>query len=322
MKIEKTKLKCAVCGKQSNQEIVLSQHHFGVKQHLDTRCDNGMVDVPIQECPHCHYSNSSIDTCEEVTKKIVESPAYQAIVSSDLNKKAKSYIQAAIINEKMKNFENAGNLYLFATWVFEDENDNKNATKYRKLAYKNLIKVAEEKDDGDTYLQCTDLLRKNKEFDKANELAHKVFLDATNVDPEYRVTNEYVDLLNIIHFERKLIQNKDSADHLVEESIKAMGFVDFNSLFMKYSKKLKSHSDISVYAPIVYNMKSEYLSAVVNYLRTGEQENLVYGEYSTDMIIKSYWVEKLDYIKAVVILDNIEKLGEDGCYAFHPYEVE
>ena len=69
-------------------------------------------------------------------------------------------------------------------------------------------------------------------------------------------------------------------------------------------------------------MKDEYFNAVVKYLRTGEQENLVYDEYSTDKIIKAYWVENLDYIKAVVILDNIERFGDNGCYVFNPYIVE
>ncbi len=99
-------------------------------------------------------------------------------------------------------------------------------------------------------------------------------------------------------------------------------FIDFNNLFMKYSKNLTSHSDISILAPIVYKMKDEYFNAVVNYLKTGNKINLIYGEYSTDKIIKAYWVEKLDYIKAVVILDNIEKFADEGCYIFNPYIVE
>lgn len=197
-----------------------------------------------------------------------------------------------------------------------------NATKYRKLACKNLMQIAEKEDNGDIYIQCVDLLRKNREFEKAHNLLHKVRLDLHSVDVQYKDTDEYIDLSNIIKFEEQLIKNKDCSDHLVEESIKAMCFVDFKCLFMKYSKNLTSHSDISIYAPIVYNMKSEYLRAVVDYLRTGTMTNLVYREYSTDKIIKSYWVEKLDYIKAVVILDNIEKLGDDGCYVFNPYIVE
>ncbi len=108
----------------------------------------------------------------------------------------------------------------------------------------------------------------------------------------------------------------------VKESKEKMSFVDFNCLFMTYSRNLTSHSDISIYAPIVYNMKDEYFDAVVKYLKTGEQENLIYGKYSIDMIIKSYWVEKLDYIKAVVILDNIQKFSDNACDIFNPYEVE
>lgn len=108
----------------------------------------------------------------------------------------------------------------------------------------------------------------------------------------------------------------------MKESVERMGFATFNCLFMQYSKNLTFHSDISIYAPIIYNMKDEYFNAVVKYLKTGEQENLVYGEYSTDKVIKAYWVEKLDYIKAVVILDNIEKFGDEGYHIFNPYIVE
>jgi hypothetical protein len=322
MRSEKLELKCAVCGKQSTQKIVYSSHAFGVKQHLDARADNGSVDVPIQECPHCHYSNANISKENKGAKKIVESATYQNIINSNLDKSAKQYIQAAIINEKERNFASAGNLYLFATWIFEDNKDRKNATKYRKLAYKNLIKFAEEKDEGDTFIQCADLLRKNKEFEKAKELVDKIHYELFQVDADYKNTDEYIVLKNIVDFEDKLIKNKDFADHLVEESVVRMSFVDFNCLFMRYSQNLTSHSDVSIYAPIVYNMKDEYFNAVVKYLKTGEQENLVCGEYSTDMIIKAYWVEKLDYIKAVVILDNIEKANENGCAVFYPYEVE
>lgn len=321
MKIEKTKLKCAVCGKQSNQEVVYSSHSFGAKQHLDCRYDNGQVVAPIQECPYCHYANIDISRESKNAKQIYSCAKYQEILNSNFDNKIKNYLKAALVNEKDKEAL-AAQLYLNATWCFEDENDKKNATKYRKLACKNLIEIAEKEDNGDIYIQCIDLLRKNKEFDKAYELLHKVRLDLTGVDVEYKLTDEYTDLLNIIKFEEKLIKNKDFADHLVEESIKAMGFVDFNSLFMRHSKKLKSHSDISVYAPIVYNMKSEYLCAVVDYLRTGKMTNLIYGEYSTDMIMNSYHLDKMDYIQAVVILDNIEKLGDNGCYVFNPYVVE
>ena len=185
-----------------------------------------------------------------------------------------------------------------------------------------MLEIAEKEDKGDIDIQCIDLLRKNKEFDKAQEILKKVRIDLFNVDANYKLTDEYIALKNIVKFEEKLIKSKDSADHLLEESQERMGFVDFHCLFMTYSQNLTSHSDISIFAPIVYNMKNEYFDAVVKYLRTGEQENLVYGEYSTDMIIKSYRGDNLDYIKAVVILDNIEKFGDNGCYIFNPYIVE
>lgn len=120
----------------------------------------------------------------------------------------------------------------------------------------------------------------------------------------------------------KIEKDNLKCENCEKENKTRMSFVDFNCLFMEYSKNLTSHSDISIYAPIIYNMKDEYFDAVVKYLKTGDQENLVYDEYSIDKIIKAYWVEELDYIKAVVILDNIERLGDNGCLVFNPYIVE
>lgn len=321
MKIEKVNLKCVNCGKESKQEVVYSSHIFGGKRHLDCRFDNGQVVAPIQECPHCHYANIDIARESKNAKQVYASAKFQEVLNSKFDYKIKNYLKAALVNEKDKE-DCTAQLYLYATWCFEDNGDKRNATKYRKLACKNLLEIAEKEDNGDIYIQCIDLLRKNKEFDKAQEILKKVRIDLFNVDANYKLTDEYIALKNIVKFEEKLIKSKDSADHLLEESQERMGFVDFHCLFMTYSQNLTSHSDISIFAPIVYNMKNEYFDAVVKYLRTGEQENLVYGEYSTDMIIKSYRGDNLDYIKAVVILDNIEKFGDNGCYIFNPYIVE
>ncbi len=320
MKTKTLSLKCVNCGKESEQEVVVSSSTFGAKQHLDTRCDNGQVDAPIQECPHCHYANIDISRPSESAKTVYQSAKYQEILNSNFDEKIKNYLKAALVNEKDEE-ACAAQLYLNATWCFEDNKDSKNATKYRKLACKNLMQIAEAEDNGDIYIQCIDLFRKNKEFDKAEEVLNKIRYEMFKLDYEYKMTEDYIALKNIVDFEKKLIDSKDPADHLVEESEARMGFVDFNCLFMQYSQ-MTNHSDISIYVPIIYNMKNEYFDAVVKYLRTGEMKNLVYGEYSTDMITKGYWAEKLDYIKAVVILDNIEKFGANACDIFYPYEVE
>ena len=94
-----------------------------------------------------------------------------------------------------------------------------------------------------------------------------------------------------------------------------------NEEFSKYCYDYSPLTPLNIEI-LMNNMKDEYFNAVVKYLRTGEEENLIYGDYSTNIIKGAYGVEKLDYIKAVVILDNIEKLGVEGCYAFFPYMVE
>lgn len=321
VKIKKVDFKCVNCGKESKQDVVYSRHTFGGEQHLDGRCDNGQVEASIQECPHCNYANIDISRSSKNAKKVYVSAKYQKILNSNFDDKIKNFLKAAFVNEADKE-ECAAQLYLYATWCFEDQKDYKNATKYRKLAYKNLIKVAEKENNVNIYIQCIDLLRKNKEFDNAKNLLIKVNFDLLNSDSNFKLKDEFIVMKNTIRFEDELIANKDSADHLLKEIKLKMSFVDFNCLFMRYAFNFSRNSDFSIYAPIVYNMKDEYFNAVVKYLRTGEEENLIYGDYSTNIIKGAYGVEKLDYIKAVVILDNIEKLGVEGCYAFFPYMVE
>ena len=320
MKIIKAKTKCAVCGKESEQEVACSSHTIGAKKHLDCRHDNGQFNAPIQECPHCHYANIDISRLSENAKQVYASVKYQEILNSKFDDKIKNYLKAALVNEKDKE-DCTAQLYLYATWCFEDEKDYKNATKYRKMAYKNLIKIAEKEDNRGIYIQCIDLLRKSKEFDKAKELLVKVRLDLFNTDLRTKLTDEYIAIINIVKLEEKLIANKDSADHLLEESEARMSFVDFKGLFLLYSNFL-SHTASSIYVPIIYQMKDEYFNAVVKYLRTGKQENLVYRSFSTNGIINSYRPEKVDYIQAVIILDNIEKLGDDGYFVFRPHIIE
>lgn len=217
MKIKIENVKCINCGKESEQQVIYSNHTFGEKQHLDCRLDNGQVVAPIQECPHCHYANIDISYPSENAQKVYASAEYQEILNSNINSNIKNYIKTAFVNEKDKN-DNTAQFYLFATWCFEDQKDYKNATKYRELAYKNLIKIAEKESNGDIYLQCVDLLRKNKEFDKAYELLQKVQQELLSAEPEFKATDEYTVILSIVKFEEKLIKANDYSDHLVEES--------------------------------------------------------------------------------------------------------
>ena len=216
MKKEKVNLKCVNCEKESEQDIILSNHTFDAKLHLDTRFDNGKVNFPIQECPHCHYANIDISKPSENAKAVYESAEYQEILNSNFDDKIKNYLKAALVNEKDKERCTA-QLYLNATWCLEDNGDYENATKYRKLVCDNLIEIANKEENGNIYIQCVDLLRKNKEFNRAQEILNLVQNELVKVEDEYKSTDEYILLKNIVDFEQQLINSNDSADHLVEE---------------------------------------------------------------------------------------------------------
>ena len=63
----------------------------------------------------------------------------------------------------------------------------------------------------------------------------------------------------------KIEKDNLKCENCEKENKTRMSFVDFNCLFMEYSKNLTSHSDISIYAPIIYNMKDEYFDALIRF---------------------------------------------------------
>ena len=178
MKKTEVLLKCVNCGVESEQEVIYSSHIFGGTRHLDTRFDNGEVNLNVQVCPNCHYCNFEISTKSKSAKTVMESAEYKTLAKSKLDAQAKQYITAAMVNEQDKKSIEAGRLYLAASWIFEDKKDYKNANKYRQLAVKNLMKNLKKDEDGHLTLQCIDLLRKNKEFDEAQKLLNNLKKDA------------------------------------------------------------------------------------------------------------------------------------------------
>lgn len=66
MKLLAQIIKCAFCGMESEQNVRISSSCFG-DMDLDTRpAEMGRYNFfeEIQECPHCHYCNFSIESTE------------------------------------------------------------------------------------------------------------------------------------------------------------------------------------------------------------------------------------------------------------------
>ncbi len=335
MRIIDVMLKCVNCGVESKQEVIRSFHVFGGTRHLDTRFDNGQVNLHMQVCPNCHYCNFDISEKSKSAKTVMESAEYKTLAKSKLDAQAKQYITVAMVNEQDKKSVEAGRLYLAASWVFEDNKDSKNADKYRQLAVKNLMKNLKKDENGHLTLQCIDLLRKNKEFGEAQKLLNNLKKDAGETfmhvyfsEPDVSLTEltedkEVSSLLKIAKYEQQLVENKDFSDHLMSELVEEkMDFGKFYSLLLKYKEKPMSHSQSTIYAPTLYNLDKDWFNAVVEYLKTGKETELHWRDYTTKKIKEAYSVEKPDYIDAVVILESLRKAGYDSYTTFNPYIVE
>ena len=94
-------------------------------------------------------------------------------------------------------------------------------------------------------------------------------------------------------------------------------FVRFRNKFARYS--LMNNVQISMYAPLIYSMEDIFYSACLKYLETGEESNVMCGEYSAITIKETMQCE---YLESLIILSNIRKMPEMACYIYRPRIVE
>lgn len=94
--------------------------------------------------------------------------------------------------------------------------------------------------------------------------------------------------------------------------------------FYEFSYKLTAVAKIklplaSVVAPVLYQSADKYYNACVNYLNTGEMDDLSFEKYSIEKIIKNM---NASYIEALMILQNIENNPELAFMIYVPEVVE
>ena len=207
MKYTTGNLKCAICGKESSQLIILSSNNFGTKTQLDLRVVGDQINLKnkIQQCPHCLYSNYNIEENVGIEKQDLNNPDYTEILKSNLDNTAKMFILNAILLDKVNKNLDAGIMYHYASWVFDDLNDTENADKYRKKACERIYEFAIQENDGESAVQAVDLMRRNGDFEKALELVSEI--GKTDIE----------EIDKILAFEKKLISEKDRDSHFVEE---------------------------------------------------------------------------------------------------------
>ncbi|MBR2444036.1 MAG: hypothetical protein IKB27_01395 [Clostridia bacterium] len=196
-------VKCAICGKESHQNVVLSTSSFG-KPDLDLR-PRGMarelLTKELQVCPHCSYSYS------DISEKYEGQDAIRLIIEkSDMPQDmASAYVHAARVQEYIKNYKSASLFYLRAAWILDDNNESVLAVQMRKSAARCLeIDVKNTLDCEDAIL-LVDILRRAGDFDRAIFYINDIGLTE---DALYD---------GILALEKRLVESKDSACHSLDE---------------------------------------------------------------------------------------------------------
>ena len=204
-KIRTITVKCAHCGKESEQQIVLSSSSFG-SMDLDTRPPMSAMTLQheIQECPHCHFCNNSIDNAENNPELF--SPEYEELSADNtISKDAKKFLMVAMLQAELGDSLRAGESYLKAAWVYDDEYNNEAAIDARKKAAVYLRKHIDATDDGEVALMLVDVLRRAGDFKAATDII--ALIGDTGV--------EFYN--NILEFEQSLINKNDVSCHNMGE---------------------------------------------------------------------------------------------------------
>lgn len=172
---------CALCGKESQQIILLSTNTLWGSSDLDLRPPEMARSTMcwwLQECPHCGYvawnlSDSTALTLDLLQEEIF-SPCKMRNFASEL---AKRYYKLYLILSFDGKRQDAFRAILRAAWACDDARDIQNAIFCRRRALTLLDKVLAIKKNNETLiLQRADLLRRSGQFDVLiREYADKTF---------------------------------------------------------------------------------------------------------------------------------------------------
>ena len=205
--------KCAVCGHVFMHVELMSTNSFG-SPDLDLRPPGMKRDTMhlwIQECPKCGYISEDISDPRPITKEFLKSKEYKNCdgikFASGL---AEQFYKYHKINLAENDTKGAFFALLHAAWACDDEPDDKNARLCREKALPLIsLLIGEKTKDKETLkLMKADILRRAGRF---QELITEY--------KDVRFDQEVMD--QILAFELKLAENKDTACYRVTDAVNA-----------------------------------------------------------------------------------------------------
>lgn len=221
MKMELKDIKCAMCEKESEQTILISNTVLG-EPDLDLRPAGSMASpaAKIQECPYCHYSSFDItDFIEERFKKTLNplelwntDEQIQSIIDNEPEDDARKLRLVAQQYYNILDYVNAQKYLIQAFWA-SSLKDHKNQYLQDALS---IYEYTELENDIKKYIQLSDLNRQYGDLKSAKNL-----LDTAKalykVLPEDTSAESYSFFEKCFEFEEYLINQKDSNPHNLSE---------------------------------------------------------------------------------------------------------
>ncbi|MBI9072736.1 MAG: DUF2225 domain-containing protein [Melioribacteraceae bacterium] len=218
--LSKRKIKCFVCQKESEQDIVLSTSSVGYAD-LDFRfppLKRYTIEFDIQRCPNCFYCSQNISKGIDEVKQIITTEKYKTIIISDLDEKVASFLASAEIYTQLGKTALAAIDIVYCTWIYDDRGDVESAklcrilaSNYIKSAIKNGKQVGTE--EGQSEQLLIDVLRRAGMFKDALEQLEQ-FRRKKIISSENRATFH-----KIMDYEENLIQKKDVDGHTIGEAL-------------------------------------------------------------------------------------------------------
>ena len=201
--------RCAVCGRESEQRVLLSR--YVADRELDRKPLGDVVSFAL-ECPHCRYAANDLEEPVSAAKRAyVLCEDYQAWTRRQEDAMLRRLEGAAKIAEHLEQWAEAADCWLSAAWYCEEHGMEARAEENRALAVQMVETVPGLHLTPEQLLSYIDSLRRLGHFARAEQLSRQM------EDGFVRALGEHALLTKLLRREITLAQGGDRAAHRVSE---------------------------------------------------------------------------------------------------------
>ena len=221
------KIVCALCGKESEFNIIMSTNEFGSRD-LDTRpaeMRRSTMSLWVQECPECGYISSNVSDKTSINREYLNSVAYKTCDSTDFKSGlAQRFYKKYMINLVDNDVKGAFWASLHAAWASDDASDFNNAKQCRKKSLALIEKMEDYADKNMLYAMKADLLRRSDQFDEVVKLYEVSCVEDEHLD-------------QIIKFEVERAKANDNKCYTIEDTLFDRTTTEKKGFFKRLFKK-------------------------------------------------------------------------------------